>query len=62
MNMTLEQKQDLQGAVEGGVQVASVCYNPLTVTGDPEGDAIADGWVEYMREDTTDLVEVIYTK
>ena len=52
----------LNTLVEAGAEVASVCYDPVTVTGTPEADALADGWVEYYREDTARLVEVIYTR
>lgn len=61
-NFTENDKEDLETVVEGGAEVAYVAYNPNTVTGDPEGDALADGWVEYYREDTANLVEVIYTR
>lgn len=62
MDMTLAQKQALQQIVESGSAVATVAYNPNTVTVDPESDAIAAGWIEYTRQDSTNLVEVIYTK
>lgn len=61
-NFTELQKKALQTSVEGGAEVTTVAYNPNTVTGTPEADAIADGWVEYYREDTADLAEVIYTR
>lgn len=53
--------------VEAGAEVGYVAYDPVTVgvnggTSDPEADAVADGWVEYYREDTLRLVEVIYTR
>ena len=62
MNMSEAQKVALQALVEAGAQVAEVAYDPSTVVGDPEGDAVAAGWGLYMREDTATLVEVIYTK
>jgi hypothetical protein len=62
MNMTQSQMEALQAIVEAGAEVATVAYNPNTVTGDPEADALADGWSEYLREDTANLVEVIYTR
>lgn len=62
MNMTLEQKEALQVICESGGQVATVAYDPGTVEGDPEADAVADGWTEFYREDSANLVEVVYTK
>jgi len=60
--MTLMEKQALQAICESGGQVATVAYDPMNVVGTPEADAIADGWVEYKREDSANLVEVVYTK
>lgn len=60
--MTQEQKAALQALVEAGAEVATVAYNPNTVVGDPEATAIAAGWKEFQREDTANLVEVIYTR
>lgn len=62
MDMTLAQKQTLQSMVQGGKQVATVAYNPTTVVGTPETDATNAGWVVYLRQATTYLVEVVYTK
>lgn len=62
MDMTLAQKQALETLVKSGKKVASVAYNPNTVVGDPEAAAVAQGWVEYMRQDRAQLVEVVYTK
>lgn len=62
MEMTEEEKEALQEICEAGGQVATVAYDPETVEGDPEGDVIADGWVEFKREDSANLVEVVYTK
>jgi hypothetical protein len=62
MNMTLAQKQALQALVEAGAEVATVAYDPENVVGDPEGDAVAAGWVEFQREDHANLVEVVYTR
>lgn len=62
INFTETQKKALQAVVEAGAEVGFVSYNPVGLVGDPEGDAIADGWVEYYREDSATLVEVIYTR
>lgn len=62
MNMSLAEKEYLQTIVEGGSQVATVVYNPTAVVGNPEAAAVADGWVEFKREDTATLVEVIYVR
>lgn len=72
MNLTLGQKQAIQALVEAGAEVATVAYNPTTVfkrdgagaevTGTPEADAVAAGWVQYIREATATWVEVIYTR
>ena len=64
MNMTLAQKQALQALVEGGAKVVTVAYDPtlLEPGADPEGDAVAEGWVQYMREAAPTLVQVIYTR
>lgn len=61
-NMTLLDKQNLQTLVEAGAEVVTVAYNPLTVLGDPEQDALDAGFTEFYREDTVNLVEVVYTK
>jgi len=61
-NFTLEQKQELEALVEAGAEVVTVAYNPTTVIGTPEADAIADGYSVYYREDTSTLVEVIFTR
>ena len=61
-NFTLVDKQALEALIEAGAQVATVAYNPTTVVGTPEADALASGWVQYYREATATLVEVIYTK
>lgn len=62
MNLSLAEKEYLQTIVESGSQVATVVYNPVTVVGNPEATAVADGWVEFKREDTAALVEVIYVR
>ena len=62
MNMTLAQKQALEALVEGGKQVAEVAYDPNTVVGTPEADAVAAGWIQFQRQDSANLVEVVYTK
>lgn len=61
-SFTLIQKKALQVIVESGAEVSSIAYNPNTVVGDPEGDAVSAGWVQYYREASGQLVEVIYTK
>ena len=60
-NFTLTMKQALETLVESGTQVCTVSYDPSTVVGDPEGDAVLAGWIQYYREVGTDLIEVIYT-
>jgi hypothetical protein len=62
MNMTEAEKRELESLVAAGAEVSSVVYNPSTVVGDPEAIAAAAGWVEFQREDTPQLVEVIYTR
>lgn len=62
MNLTLGQKQALQALVEAGAEVATVAYDPVTVVGTPEADAVADGWVQWNKQSTPRLVEVIYTR
>ena len=62
MNLSLAQKQTLQALVEAGAQCSTVAYNPNTVVGSPEVTAVAAGWVQWYREATANLVEVIYTK
>ena len=59
---TLIHKQNLEALVEAGAKVSTVAYDPATVVGTPEADAIAAGWVQYYREATPSLIEVIYTK
>jgi hypothetical protein len=59
---TAANKASLRTLLEGGKQVKEVAYNPTTEVGTPEADAVAAGWVEYYRETTATLVEVIYTK
>ncbi len=61
-NFGLVEMEALQVLVEAGAEVSFVAYNPVGLVGDPEGDAASDGWVEYYREDTATLVEVIYTR
>jgi hypothetical protein len=62
MDMSEDQKQTLETIVEGGAEVSTVAYNPSSVTGDPEGDAISTGWVQYARQASASLVEVVYTR
>lgn len=70
-NFTEEQKEELQALVEAGAKVFFLAYNPATVVDpDPEADpedvydpeqvALDDGLFEYYREDTANLVEIIY--
>lgn len=61
-NLTLAQKQYLETVSEDGGEVLTIAYNPAQVSYDPEAAAKASGFTEYYREDTTNLVEVIYTK
>lgn len=61
-NFTETQKKNLQALVEAGAVVVTVAYNPLTVTGTPEADALGAGFSVYYREDTSTLVEVIFTR
>lgn len=61
-NFDLANKTALQALVEAGAKVSTVVYDPNTVVGTPEADALADGWIQYYREATANLVEVIYTK
>jgi len=65
-NVTLTMKQTLLTYCNSGGKVFFCAYNPLTVgtsggTSDPEGDAIVAGLIEWYREDTPNLVEVIYS-
>lgn len=62
MNMTESQKKNLQALVEAGAEVASVAFNPNEVVGDPEADALSAGWVQFQREDSTNLVEIVFTR
>ena len=64
--LTQVQKQALEVYCQGGGKVYEVAYDPLTVgtqggTSTPEADAIAAGLIQYYREASTNLVEVIYT-
>ena len=61
-NFNLANKLALEALVEAGAKVSTVAYNPNTVVGDPEAAAIATGWVQYYKESSLNLVEVIYTK
>ena len=60
-NFTLVLKKALEVIVEGGAQVVSVGYDP-TLSINPELGALAQGFIEFYREDTPTLIEVIYTK
>jgi hypothetical protein len=61
-NFTSANKHTLETLVEAGTKVAFVGYNPATVVGTPEATAVGQGWSQYYREATANLVEVIYTK
>jgi len=71
-NFNLANKQALQVLVEAGAEVSSVAYNPNLYTApvgypaypgtSPETLAIAAGWVQYYKEATANLIEVIYTR
>jgi len=61
-NFTLAQKQYLETQLESGHQVIYVAYNPATIVGTPEQNATSAGFVEYYRESSATLVEIIYTK
>lgn len=60
-NFTLQKKQALEAASRTGVRVRFVSYNPSTTVGNPETAATSAGYVEYYRETTANLVEVVYT-
>ena len=71
-NFNLANKQALEALVEAGAEVSSVAYNPNTYVApvghpafpatSPETLAIAAGWVQYYKESSGSLVEVIYTR
>lgn len=61
-NFNLANKLALEALVEAGAEVSTVAYNPNTVVGDPEATAILAGWVQYYKESSLNLVEVIYTR
>lgn len=61
-NFDSAQKAALNTFLEAGNHVFYVAYDPNTVQGDPEADAIAAGMEEYYREDSPSLIEVIYTR
>lgn len=58
-NLTLEQKQQLETMAKAGKRIVSVAYDPTTVNGNPEDSAI--GLIEFYRETSARLVEVIFT-
>lgn len=62
MNLSQANMESLQALAEGGDEILTVAYNPNTVTGTPEADATGSGAVEQFREDTADLVEVVYSR
>jgi endo-alpha-1,4-polygalactosaminidase (GH114 family) len=57
-NFSLLQKQQLETICEAGGQVYTVAYNPTTPGAPP---APPTGLVEFYRETTSTLVEIIYT-
>ena len=61
LNFTEEQKQILADAAATGAKISFVSYNPTTTVGDPELAATSAGFVEYYRETSATLVEIIYT-
>lgn len=61
-NFTLAQKKELEALTKVGASVVTVVYDPRTVTGTPEADALAEGYSVYYREDASTLVEVIFTR
>lgn len=62
-NFNLAQKEALADLITGGVEPYFLSYDPTEDgTETLEADAIAAGYVEYYREDTANLVEIIYTK
>jgi hypothetical protein len=65
-NFTLAMKQTLLTYCNGGGKVFSIAYDPVTVgtlggSATPEADAIASGLIQWYKESTPRLVEVIYT-
>lgn len=62
MEMSLAQKEALQALVEGGAEVATIAFNPNTVIGDPEGDALGDSWVQFQAANSANLTEIIFTR
>lgn len=62
MTLTQAEKQRLEDAAsDSGTKIWHLAYNPVTTVGDPEGDAIASGKIQFKREASATLVEVIYT-
>jgi hypothetical protein len=59
-NLTLSQKEELASFEAQGRRVFTVAYDPTTVVGTPDDDALAQGLTEYYREETAHLIEVIY--
>lgn len=49
-------------AATPGKKALYLSYDPTTVVGTPEADALAAGCIFYYREDTARLKEVIYTR
>ena len=58
-NLTLAQKQQLETKAKAGKKIVTVAYDPVTVVGNPEASAV--GLIEFYRETSTNLVEVIFT-
>jgi len=66
MNLSQANKQTLATYCATGGKVYEVAYDPTIVgtkggTSTPEADAIAAGLIQWHKESTTNLIEVIYT-
>jgi hypothetical protein len=61
-NLTLADKQILETYCASGGKVYEVAYDP-TVIGSytPEANAIANGLIQWYKESSPNLIEVIYT-
>ena len=60
-NLTLVDKQILEAYCESGGKVYFISYNPTTVTTNPETAALSSGLIQWYKESSATLVEVIYT-
>lgn len=61
-NFTEEQKEELAELAEQDFVSYFLAYDPNNVDGDPEQDALDQGYVEFYREETANLIEIIYTR